>query len=144
MKKRKEELKRLLEFMEDNHGIPYAEVEEEFLELYADAITQIFPPKVMLRYANRTSRYLFVFNLLVINLSPSQLEAEMELDEVIRIIMDYAENPSKKNRKRFMKIIDPETVYNNFEVLMSATLSMIHEIYKEKVDEEKAPCIYPK
>lgn len=144
MKKRKEELKRLLEFMEENHGVPYAEVEEEFLELYADAITQIFPPKVMLRYANRTSRYLFVFNLLVINLSPAQLEAEMELDEVIRIIMDYAENPSKKNRKRFMKIIDPEAVYNNFEVLMSATLSMMHEIYREKTDEEKAPCIYPK
>ena len=139
MKKRKEELKRLLEFMEDNHGVPYAEVEEEFLELYTDAITEVFPPKVMLRYANRTSRYLFVFNL-----SPSQLEAEMELDEVIRIVMDYAENPSKKNRKRFMKIIDPETVYNNFEVLMKATLSMVHEIDREKVDEEKAPCIYPK
>ena len=43
-----------------------------------------------------------------------------------------------------MKIIDPETVYNNFEVLMKATLSMVHEIDREKVDEEKAPCIYPK
>ncbi len=144
MKKRKEELERLLEFMKDNHGVPYVEVEEEFLELYKDAITEVFPPKLMLKFANRASRYLFVFNLLVINLSQSQLEAAMELDNVIRIIMDYEEDPSKKNRKRFMKIIDPETVYNNFDVWMQATLNMTNEVDREKMDEEKAPCIYPK